>query len=614
MLQQLADRDGGLKQGLKDVGSSLMGLVTPGTAAIGVVTALGLAFGIAAAQAKSDQTVLQNATLGLGRATGNTAEQLDAIARSNATAGRVSTSTAREMVAAYNETGAIGTSVFGTLIQVTERYAQITGQDATSATQELTRTFADIGSGADAIASRIGGLDDKTRQLIQTQIEQGDRSAAQQTLADALKASIDANTAATGGWAAAWQAATAAANGYWEAAKRIAGIKLGIAPEGAQEAVTRLQTEVNNINERSKAFGQEPLNGADSSLVRQLGTARVLADQQRMEAEGRAAEERANKASTAAGAIARSIDPNTARLSELRTQESTLRAALDDGLTRSKLADVKQTDEALQAVTRARQTLTDATGKAISMEEMSRRSDQLRIDSLNAKTDAEKKAVAERQKAFDLIGKTITPSDARGQVARAGAISALENADKGGGGGKGGTAERLDDFDRATKRIEDQTRRVEEQTTTFGMGAGAVARYRTEQELLTAAKRADRDITPELTAQISEYAAKSATAATALEQIRQTSQQSFALQSFAGNEIINALDGMATRGATVASVFSNMTSALTRAALQAAVMGSGPLAGLFGTAAAPGTNTAGGLIGAAGSVIGEPGGFGKVLT
>ena len=595
VIQQLADREGGLRAGLKDVGSSLLGLVTPTNAAIGVVAGLGIAFGVAATQTRSDQTVLQNATLGLGRASGNTAEQLDTIARSNANAGKVSTSTAREMVAAYNSTGEIGTSVFGTLIQVTERYAQITGQDAASATQELTRTFADIGTGADAIAGKIGGLDDRTRQLIQTQIEQGDRSAAQQTLADSLKASIDANAASTTGWASAWNAATAAANGYWEAAKRIAGIKLGIAPEGAQEAVTRLTAQVDAANNNRKLLGMDPLNGKDSEQVRQLATAKVILDQQRMEAEGRAAEERANKASTAAGNVARAVDPNYGRLSELKTQQSELRDALADPLARSKLADLDQTQEAYTATTRAITTMTDATGKMVSAERMAQEADQLRIDSIKAKTDVEKKAVAERQKAFDLIGKTITPGDARGQVARAGTISALESADK--GGGKGGTAEKLDDFDRATKRIEDQTRRTEEQTTTFGMGAGAVAKYRTEQELLTAAKRADRDITPELTAQIGEYATKSAAAATALEQVRQSSQQSFALQGFAGNEIVNALDSMATRGATVSSIFSNLTASLTRAALQATIMGSGPLAGLFGTAAAPGTNMAGGLIG-----------------
>jgi hypothetical protein len=43
-------------------------------------------------------------------------------------------------------------------------------------------------------------------------------------------------------------------------------------------------------------------------------------------------------------------------------------------------------------------------------------------------------------------------------------------------------------------------------------------------------------------------------------------------------------------------------------------MGSGPLAGLFGTAAAPGTKAAGGLIGGLTAPTGSFWGFGEVLT
>ena len=420
ILQGLASSEGGLKGGLTALGQSAAALVTPFTVAATTVTGLGIAFGVAATQAKADRQVLEGATQGIGRATGNTASQLDAIARSNAEAGKVSTSTAREMVAAYNSTGEIATGVFGTLIQVTERYALLTGQDAATATAELTRAFADIGTGADTIASKIGGLDDKTRQLIATQIEQGDRSGAQATAAEYLKGTIDANASATTGWAAAWNTATAAANGYWEAAKRIAGIKLGIAPEGAQEAVTRLTAQVEATNRNRAIAGLEPMNGKDNSQVRELATAKVIADQERMIAEGRAAEERAAKASTTAGKIAKAVDPNYARLSQLRTQQSDLRDALADPLARSKLADQQQTEEAYLATSRAITTMTDATGKMVSAERMAKEADQLRIDSLNAKTDAEKKAVAERQKAFDLIGKTITPGDARGQIGQRG--------------------------------------------------------------------------------------------------------------------------------------------------------------------------------------------------
>jgi hypothetical protein len=561
VLQQLADREGGLGAGLKQLGASALSLVTPFTVSAGAVTALAAAMAYAAVQSGKDQEILEKATKGTGAATGATASQLDAIARSNADSGKVSATASREIVAGYASMGTIALPVIADLTRVTTEYARVTGQDAAEATRELGRAITDGASGMDAIAAKIGGLDDKTRQLIQTQIEQGDRSGAQATAAEYLKSTIDANATATTGWAGAWNTATAAANGYWEAAKRIAGIKLGIAPEGATEAVTRLQGEVDKANNiRTGLLGLDPLNGKDSEKVRQLATARVIADQERLIAEGKAAEERANKASVAAGNVARAVDPNFSRLSQLREQQGSLRDALADPLARSKLGDLSQTEDAYTATSRAIATMTDATGKMVSAEKMAKEADQLRIDSLNAKTDAEKKAVAERQKAFDLIGKTITPADARGQVERQGMISTLESASKGGGGSKE-KAEAKDDYDRATKSLEDRIRRQGEDAQTYGMGAEAVARYRTEQELLTAAKRADRDITPQLTAQIQDYVDRSGEAAKRLEEMRESSKRTDDYRSMGSDGVRTFVRGLSD-GVTQGKLLENVLSSL----------------------------------------------------
>lgn len=615
VLQALMMSEGGLKGGIKDLGATAAGLLTPFTLATTAVVGFGAAVTAAAVAAGQDRATLEKSLQGIGAASGATVSQLDALARSNAEAGKVSASTSREIAAGYASTGQFALPVIDSLTRATSEYARITGQDVPAATAELGRMFADPARGADDLAAKIGGLDDRTRQLIATQIEQGDRTAAQQTLADALKASIDANATATTGWAAAWSTATAAALGYWEAAKRIAGIKLGIAPEGAQEAVDRLNGEIEKTNRIRQFSGLQPL-GLGDKQVRERDAAAVIADTERRIAEGKAAEARAESASITAGKIAGAVDPNYGRLSELRKQQSDLRDALADPLARSKIGDQRQVEDAYLAVTRGIGSMTDATGKLISMEEMAKRQDQLRIDSLNAKTDAEKKAVAERQKAFELVGKTILPSDERGRIERAGTIAGIQAAKSG-----SKTADEIDDYDRGLKRVEDQIRRADEQATTYGQGAAAAAKFRTEQELLVAAKRSDREITPELTAQIEAYGAKSAEAAGRLEQVRQASQQSFALQSFAGNSVIDVLDRIGERGTTAASIINDLAKSFTRAALQATIMGQGPFAGLFGTAAAPGSNMAGGLIGslfgafsAPTPIMGEAGGFGEVLS
>lgn len=596
VLQQLADREGGLGAGLKQLGQSALGLVTPVTVATAAVASLGIAAGIAATQAGRDREVLEKATLGIGAATGATVSQLNALAVSNAEAGKVSTSTAREIVAGYASLGTIAVPVIGDLTRVTSEYARITGQDTVQATAELGRAFSDVATGADTISAKMGALSDTTRQLIQTQIEQGDRSAAQQTLADSLKASIDANVVSTGSWASAWNTATAAANGYWEAAKRIAGIKLGIAPEGAAEAVARMTGEIDNTNRTRTALGMEPL-APDSRQETERARARVVADQQRMEAEGRAAEERAKQASDAAGRISRAMDPNAARLSELRMQQGTLRDALADPLARGQISDLASAQSAYVATTRAIDTLTDSTGKLIDRQEMSRRGDQLRLDALKATTDAEKAAVAERQKAFDLIGKTITGSDAAEQIKMAGRLSLAGSADK--GGSKGGTgSEASDDFDRAKKSLEDRMRRQQQDTQTYGMGAEAVARYRTETDLLTAAKRAERDITPELTAQIKGYADQAGETARAQEQMREAMQSMDQLRS-GGRDVFGGLLRDMSHGTTLATTFSNALGKISDRLLDLAAGGIGDA--LFGKRGSSGAGLFGGLLSFGGS-------------
>ncbi|MCJ2009808.1 phage tail length tape measure family protein [Methylobacterium sp. J-092] len=589
IVQHLADREGGLKAGLADLGTSAAALVTPMTVAATATAALGAAFVLAGTQAASDQRVLETATQGIGRATGATVSQLDALARSNAEAGKVSTSTAREIVAGYASTGQIALPVIGDLTRLTQDYARITGQDATSATAELARAFGDLATGADAIAAKVGGLDDKTKQLILTQIEQGDRASAQATAADYLKASVDANTIATTGWAAAWDRAKAAADGYWEAAKRIAGIKLGIVPEGAQAAVDRLQAAVDSTNKTRTAIGMQPL-GLGDRQVTELDAAKLRQDTERRIAEGKAAEERANQASTAAGNVARAVDPNYARLEQLRKQQSDLRDALADPLARTKLSDQGQVEDAYTSTTRAISTMTDATGKMISAEEMARRSDQLRIDSLKAKTDAEKASVAERQKAFDLIGKTITPGDARGQIDRAGAISRLESSEK---GGKADT-DKQDDYDRALKQTENSIRRQAEQAQTYGQSADVVARYRTETELLTAAKRAEREITPELTAQIQSYADQAAEAAKRNEDLKDQMKRTDDFRGVGSDGVRTLVRGLAD-GTAQGKLFESVLSSIKNRVADLASNSLNDL--LFGQRGTSSTGSLGGLFG-----------------
>lgn len=87
-------------------------------------------------------------------------------------------------------------------------------------------------------------------------------------------------------------------------------------------------------------------------------------------------------------------------------------------------------ERARDAYARAVDTMVDSNGKLISTSEMTRRQDQLRLDALNATTEAEKAAVAERKKALDLTGKPLTALDAGAEISRASVLSRVEAESK----------------------------------------------------------------------------------------------------------------------------------------------------------------------------------------
>jgi hypothetical protein len=91
----------------------------------------------------------------------------------------------------------------------------------------------------------------------------------------------------------------------------------------------------------------------------------------------------------------------------------------------------------------------------------------------------------------------------------------------------GAAKETADEFEQMVKRIEDTTRKAAEQATTYGQGAAEAARYRAEQELLTAAERAGREKTAELIAQVKDLSDKAGQAADNLARVKITKDIGF---------------------------------------------------------------------------------------
>jgi hypothetical protein len=93
-----------------------------------------------------------------------------------------------------------------------------------------------------------------------------------------------------------------------------------------------------------------------------------------------------------------------------------------------------------------------------------------------------------------------------------------------------------------------------------------------------------------------------------LEGIKRAREGAFDAANFAGNQLIDALDSAIMQGKSLEDVFRNVANAIAKAALQALILGQGPLAGILGMSS--GTSAPGGLIGGAVKLAGfDSGGY-----
>lgn len=198
--------------GIKASGSMLMlgGAVT--AVAAGVVV-LGAAWMRGEAAALS----FERAATGLGRTSGITAHELEAIAISAAHAADISTKSAREMAVAYVSTGKIGGAVIGDLIEITKDYAAFMGMDVPDATKALAKAMAEPDKAARDMTRAFGLLDQKTLDHIDSLVKLGQQQEAQKILLAELTEDVGGFANKIGDIESAWDAvARATSNAFDE--------------------------------------------------------------------------------------------------------------------------------------------------------------------------------------------------------------------------------------------------------------------------------------------------------------------------------------------------------------------------------------------------------------
>lgn len=166
---------------------------------------------------------------------------------------------------------------------------------------------------------------------------------------------------------------------------------------------------------------------------------------------------------------------------------------------------------------------------------------------------------------------------------------------KGGGGGGGSGAEKQSRFDRDLEAIQRRTEALRLEAQMVGKGREEVERSKIALTLEQAAKRDGITVTDEMRSKIEQAATGYANARMKVEDLKESLDGVRDAQKFFATEITDGFIDMVVEGKNATEVVQQLGKALLKAALQAMLMGSGPLAGLFGTKGADGA--VGGLFG-----------------
>lgn len=164
-------------------------------------------------------------------------------------------------------------------------------------------------------------------------------------------------------------------------------------------------------------------------------------------------------------------------------------------------------------------------------------------------------------------------------------------------------AERFKSFQQGLKGYGLQTNELELEAKLIGASTYEATRQVEVLRMLNQAKMDQIALSPQLLSSIEAEAARRAAASAGLEKAHESQQRLMELQQEIGNQAIDGIEGLVDGTKTLNDVLSDTLKSLSRMLMQSALLGTGPLAGIFG---APSTNSgAGGLIGSIFSAFGS---------
>lgn len=258
VLQILQTGQGGVSGTLKNVGSTLLGLVTPARVAVGALAGVGLTALIAQSRWSDAQRELSRSLTGTGRDAGMTVSMLNDVAAAASRIQGISTGQTRATVGTLANAG-VGPGMIGQVAAIQRDLAATLSIEGTEANQLLARAFSDPVRGAEMLNEVLGGLTESTRSYVRLAVAAGDADRARQRLLDTFTPRLGRATELTSGWAQAWekvkQAASDAADQVGRAVDRAVR-----GPEGRSEE-RRLMDAVVEAEARQGGMVMDRTNG-----------------------------------------------------------------------------------------------------------------------------------------------------------------------------------------------------------------------------------------------------------------------------------------------------------------------------------------------------------------
>lgn len=156
---------------------------------------------------------------------------------------------------------------------------------------------------------------------------------------------------------------------------------------------------------------------------------------------------------------------------------------------------------------------------------------------------------------------------------------------KDGGGGGGASKEKLDAYERELLQIDKRTKLLAIEAEMTGKTTFEREKARASLELETAAKKANLPITNEMRAAIEASATGYANAKVRVEEMTKALEGAQEAQRFFGDAITDSLSDLIIDGGKAEDVLKSLVKQLAKAALQAALIGGGPIGSIYGVRA-----------------------------